>query len=69
MYRVKTYGRLGKYAKSRLSDMAERAADSGDCDRDCSLHGMREETSFGLIRDIAGVYCRRSGSPDQGHWD
>jgi hypothetical protein len=41
--------------------MAERAASSGDCDRDCFLHWMRKEISFSLIWGNAQMFRRYLG--------
>jgi hypothetical protein len=60
-FSVETYGRLGKDAENLLRDMAERAASTGDCDRDCFLHWMRKEISLSLIRGNARVFRRYLG--------
>jgi hypothetical protein len=44
-----------------LRDMANRAASSGDCDRDCFLHWMRKEISLSWIRGNARVFRRYLG--------
>ena len=58
---MESYGRLGKDAESLLKDMAERAASTGDCDRDCFLHWMRKEISLSLIRGNERVFRRYLG--------
>ena len=55
-FSVESYGRLGRPAESLLKDMADRAASTGDCDRDCFLHWMRKEISLSLIRGNARVF-------------
>jgi hypothetical protein len=65
-FSVETYGRLGKDAEVLLRDMADRAASSGDCARDCCLHWMRKEISLSLIRGNARVFIRYLGQLNGG---
>jgi hypothetical protein len=60
-FSIETYGRFGKDTEGVLRDMAERAASSADCDRDCFLHWMRKEISLSLIWGNARVFCRHLG--------
>ena len=60
-FSIETYGRLGKDAEKLLRDMAERAASTGECDRDCFLQWMRKEISSSLIRGNARVFRRYLG--------
>ncbi len=58
---VESYGMLGKDAEILLRNMADRAASTGDCDRDGYLHWMRKEISLSLIRGNARVFRRYLG--------
>lgn len=60
-FSVESYGRLGKDAENLLKDMAERAASTGDCDRNGFLHWIRKEISLSLIRGNARVFRRYLG--------